>query len=347
MAQAEGGEFCIIRSHKTEPQRDWPEQTGPYAQIILPGIRWALSENRSIAVTSSPARHLATFAPDVVILAGFGMAMWQAHRWCRAHNIPYIVRFDGWAQSDAAFKNLLRAKMRRIMISHANGAIAASQPGKHWFLAHGMAADKISTIPLAPSFSPLPNPVIPEFTQRPYDLLWCGRPTAPKGFTHFLSIASALYQQHAISRICIAGVFARDTAILQAKLSAIGLGDITTILPPTPPHKLAPVYANARLFLLPSLTDAYGVAVVEAMACNTLALASDQVGVAHDVLVAGETMLPLPNPGTENWLTAVKRLLTNPAYRHRHLALQKQAIAHNTPRDIAQQTWQACRAAIG
>jgi glycosyltransferase involved in cell wall biosynthesis len=347
MVQASGGEFRIMRTHKTEPQRDWPDQTGPFSQIIFPGIKLALSENRSIAITSSPARHLAQFAPDVVIVSGFGWAMWQAHHWCRAQNIPYIVRFDGWAQSDAAFKNPLRAKMRCIMISHAKGAIAASAPGKQWFLDHGITADKISVIPIAPSFAPLSREALPDFDQRPYDLLWCARPTAQKGFDHFLSIASALSRQHAISRICIVGVPARNATAIQAKLTALRLGGITTLLAPMPPHKLAPVYASARLLLLPSLNDAYGVAVVEAMVCDTIVVASDQVGVARDVLAAGETMLPLPPLGMENWVTSIKRLLADPAYRNRHLSLQKQAIVRNTPRNIAQQTWQACRAAIG
>ncbi|WP_417844522.1 glycosyltransferase family 4 protein [Thalassospira sp.] len=351
MVQATGGDFCIIRTHKTEPQRNWPQQTGPFSQIILPGIRWALSENRAIAITSSPVVHLAQFKPDIVILAGFGLAMWQAHRWCRTHNIPYIIRFDGWAQSDAVFNNRLRAKMRGVMIRHATAAIAASHPGKQWFLAHGMAVDKISLVPIAPSFAPLPGTAIPKFAQRPYDLLWCGRPTEPKGFVHFLAIAAALYRQGAISRICIAGVPTKDTASFTKKLARAGLCDITTILPPMAPHRLAEIYASARLFLLPSLGDAYGVAVIEAISCRTLVVASDQVGVAHDVLVAGETMLPLPLPfaplGIKGWLTAIKRLLADPAYCDRHLNLQNHAILNVSPQQIARQTWNACRDALG
>jgi glycosyltransferase involved in cell wall biosynthesis len=346
MAQAKGGDFCIIRTHKTEPQRTWPDLTGPFSQIILPGIRLPLGENRAIAVTSSPVRHLARFTPDIVILAGFGLAMWQAHRWCRAHNIAYIIRFDGWARSDAVFVNPMRAKMRQIMIKHASGAMAASQPGKNWFLTHGMATGKIALVPIASSFAPLPDNTLPGFNQRPYDLLWCGRPTKPKGFDHFLSLAAALYRQNAISRICIVGVPAHDNAILQAKLLHAGLCPITTVLPPVPPHHLAALYASARLFLLPSLSDAYGVAVVEAITCQAIALASDQVGVAHDVLVAGETMLPLPDQGLNNWLGPVKRLLTDPAYRDRHLSLQKQAARTITPHLIAQHTWHACQTAI-
>ncbi len=346
-----GGAFRIFRTHKTEPQRHWFDPSGLFSQVILPGIHIPLGENRSLALNVSPAPALTQFGPDIVIIAGFGIAMWQAHKWCRAHDIPYIVRFDGWASSDAAFKNPLRQKMRRDILAHARAGIAASTPGANWFTANGLNANQVAIIPIAPSFKP-PSPANlsarPTLRERPYDLLWCGRPTLAKGFDHFLALATQLAQNQTVHSIAIAGILPQDHAALQGKIQQAGIADITTLIPVIPPGKLADIYGRAKLFFLPSRSDAYGVAVIEAVACGTLALASNQTGCAHDVLIEGETMLPLPtSPDRFNrWITTSTRLLNDPAYAAHHQARQQAAISGNKAQTIARQTFHICQRAL-
>ncbi|WP_133125745.1 glycosyltransferase family 4 protein [Thalassospira marina] len=343
MVEDTGGAFRIFRTHKTEPQRSWPDPSGRFSQIILPGFHIPLGENRSLALTRSPASHLAHFAPDIVLIAGFGPAMWLAHKWCRARNIPYIVRFDGWAASDGAFKNPIRRKMRRDILAHAHAGIAAGTPGADWFIDHGVAADQVSIIPIAPSFHPPSN--LPASTSRPHDLLWCGRPTDAKGFDHFLILAAKLWQSGVVKSIAIAGIGPADFKTVQAKINQAGIGEITTLIPAVPADQLAPIYGRAKLFCLPSRSDAYGVAVIDAISCQTVSLASDQTGCAHDMLVPGETMLPLPSSlaGYDAWVNAATKLLSTPDYYAHHLARQTAAITGNDPENIARQTLVACQ----
>ncbi|RCK48330.1 hypothetical protein TH25_14825 [Thalassospira profundimaris] len=342
--KADGGALRIFRTHKNEPQRNWADPSGLFSQVILPGIHVPLGENRSLALTASPAPSLAQFEPDIVILAGFGSAMWQAHKWCRKYNIPYIIRFDGWAGSDAVFKNPLRNKMRRDILAHAHAGMAASIPGAKWFAANGLKADQIAIIPIAPSFT-LPATDLPVWQHRAYDLLWCGRPTAAKGFDLFLKLAAQLAQNQTVTTIAIAGIAPQDHAAVQAKITQAGIAALSTFIPVVPPGDLARIYGSAKLFVLPSYSDAYGVAVIEAIVCGTVAMASDQTGCAHDVLVNGETMLPQPTSADQlnRWINISTRLLKNPAFRARHLAQQQAAIARNTADTIAAQTLRICQ----
>ncbi|OKH89070.1 glycosyltransferase family 4 protein [Thalassospira sp. TSL5-1] len=342
---ADGGAFRIFRTHKSEPQRNWADPSGLFSQVILPGIHVPLGENRSLALNASPAPSLANFGPDIVILAGFGSAMWQAHKWCRQHDIPYIVRFDGWAGSDAVFKNPIRQKMRQDILTHAHAGMAASTQGANWFTTKGLKADQITITQIAPSFTPPTATDLPVWQHRPYDLLWCGRPTAAKGFDLFLKLAAQLAQNSTVTSIAIAGIAPKDHAAVQAKINQAEIAALTTILTAVSPGALAPIYGSAKLFVLPSYSDAYGVAVIEAIACGTLAIASDQTGCAHDVLVNGETMLPLPTSSSQlnRWIEISTHLLTNPAFRTRHLAQQQAAIANNTADTIAAQTLCICQ----
>ncbi len=79
---------------------------------------------------------------------------------------------------------------------------------------------------------------------------------------------------------------------------------------------VAPVLSVADLFLLPSLSESFGVAAAEAMACGVPVLASD-VGGLGEVIRHGETGYLLPPDDTDSWAYHAVRLLRNPSCRHR------------------------------
>jgi glycosyltransferase involved in cell wall biosynthesis len=60
-----------------------------------------------------------------------------------------------------------------------------------------------------------------------------------------------------------------------ALLRSLSLQDAVLQLPELPRNVLAAVYRKARLLLLPSEREGFGLPLLEAMACGTLALASD------------------------------------------------------------------------
>lgn len=85
---------------------------------------------------------------------------------------------------------------------------------------------------------------------------------------------------------------------------------------------------TASLFLLPSSTEGFGLAALEAQSCGVPVVAS-RVGGIPEVVVEGETGLLFP-PGDVTALTAcVQRLLLDPALRQRLAhAARARAVAH-------------------
>ncbi len=70
------------------------------------------------------------------------------------------------------------------------------------------------------------------------------------------------------------------TTVLTKKLSAIiALSKHVTFLPPSP--DVLKFYAAADAYVGPSLEDAYGLPVLEAMACGLPVLASSHAGVSE------------------------------------------------------------------
>lgn len=328
----------IITTQAGEPQRDWPIATGPYAQTRLPGLALPLGENRVLTFNTGLVASLKSIRPDIVIIAGFGPAQWRAAFWCKANHIPYIVQSDGWTGSERIYANPLRRRVRRYLMSGAAAEIAAGSKGADWFVQSGMEPRRIVIAPIPASFA-VPASIAPPLETRRFDVLWCGRPTFSKGFEDFLCIVARLRDCHSVTGLHIVGIPDDDT-IARKAITRYGLHDISTITAPVTPHRLSAIYQSARLFLLPSHNDAYGVAVIEAMQSGTVALASDRTGCAHDVLVAGETMLPVGK--IDIWVEKCAALLRDNTTWHNTCTTQQTATAHLTAQYAADQMWRAC-----
>ena len=337
-AKSVGGTSHVICTDLDETQHIWARQSAPFSCCSLSALRIPLGENRRLSFNFGVTRELARTAPNVLILSGFGPTMWRAQRWAKKRAIPTVVLFDGWLGSDAAYDNRVRRALRQNMIKQASGFIAASSRSKDWFETFGVPPDQITVSPIPTSFTP--PKATPDFTHRPFDILWCGRTTAAKGFDTFLQIARILKVRKAITKIGIIG--ALNISKVKRKVAEYGLSGITDIHPLLPPERLPGFLTQAKICLYPSHNDAYGVSVIEAVSCGALVLASDAVGCAPDVL-ASEQILP---PDTaSNWATACEELLTNPGKWDHIRAAQSACIATNTADHHARSIWQAVLAA--
>lgn len=334
LASKAGGGLTVICTHRSEPQRNWPNASGDFAHQTLDGLVLPLGENRTFSIPMGTKNALHRASPDTLILNGFGIAQWKAARWAQARNIPTILQFDGWLGSDQSYANPVRNYIRRQMIAMADGFVAASSRGKEWFQQFGARDGDISVAPIPISF-PLPR-TVPGFAERPYDLTWCGRTTKAKGFDVFLKIAADLKKRGIIKRIAIIGC--TDLEQAQSDLSALVLSDAVDLHPQLSPNELPNLLCHSKLCLFPSRNDAYGVGVIEAIACGAVALASPLVGCAPDVLDHSEI---IDTCSFENWVTASQALLTNQTLWQQTRQSQANQIENNKPNHQAETLWQA------
>lgn len=309
--------------------------------MTLPGVRIPLGENRTLAVTFGVTRAVCRKPSDALIMNGFGIAHWQAQKWALKHRIPTVLQFDGWAGSDATYDNPIRRRLRRIMIARSGGFVAASSRGAAWFESHGASPDHISVAPIPASF-PLPDiSANQNLAQRQYDIVWCGRTTVSKGFDLFMRIASELSQAGIAKRIAIVG--STDIKSTTRLTQSSGLGDRVDVFGQLPPDQLPPILTNSKIALFPSRNDAYGVGIIDAIACGAVALASPFTGCAPDIL-RGPEILPIDNP--QDWITACKHLLGKPYLLEDTRLHQARAIANNTPTHHSDTMWQAVHQAV-
>ncbi len=87
-------------------------------------------------------------------------------------------------------------------------------------------------------------------------------------------------------------------------------------------------YLAADLLVLPSLSESWGLAINEAMACSLPVIVSDQVGCADDLVRHGETGLVV-GAGRETELTEAIRQLVRDAPARRHMGQAAERLISN------------------
>ncbi len=111
-----------------------------------------------------------------------------------------------------------------------------------------------------------------------------------------------------------------------------------------PEELLAPLYAGAELFALPSLYEGFGFTPLEAMACGTPVLISAN-GSLPEVCGGGSEMVPALD--ADLWAQRIGALLAAPADRAALIAKGAQHIAKFSWQTAAQQTWAVYRQVAG
>lgn len=251
-------------------------------------------------------------------------AAWFAH-W---RGIPYIIRplghLNRWCMENR------RAALKRLSLRWIEGPILQRATLIHFTCEQerieayevgvsgpaaiaplGIDTTPFQQLPPAETFSNS----YPQ-TQNKVRLLFLSRIDPKKGLDLLLSAFAQLRQSHSDIVLVIAGDGEGEYHTeLKALAKQLNIADDiiwTGFL--TGQTKLAALTA-ADLFVLPSYSENFGIAVVEAMAAGLPVIISDQVGIHHEV-TRGEAGLVTPCQ-VEALSVALQQLIANPAQRQR------------------------------
>ncbi len=105
--------------------------------------------------------------------------------------------------------------------------------------------------------------------------------------------------------------FAAYEADLHALVAAHGLGDAVHFIGTQSRERLAALMRGARIVLVPSHSETFGLIALEAESCGTPVIASAAGGL-REAVVHGETGQLMDSRQPEDWGTAITRLLAKP-----------------------------------
>lgn len=258
---------------------------------------------------------------------------WAAGTLCRRLGVPYFVRPHGtldpvihrrhrwrkrvmelWFQDrllrDAATIHYTSAEEMRLAEPFVHGAPGVVVP-------LGLDLAEYSAPPPAGAF----RRRHPEIGQRPI-LLFLGRLNFKKGLDVLIEAVARVAAAGIDAHLVIAGPDGGMEAAARGWVSSAGLEARTTFTGMlTGADKLA-AFADAALFVLPSLSENFGIAVVEAMACGTPVLVSDRVNIWREIVADGGGLAEAPN--ADSFAAAMTGLLQDEPHR---LAMGRAALA--------------------
>jgi glycosyltransferase involved in cell wall biosynthesis len=239
--------------------------------------------------------------------------------WRLRARMPYVVSLRG---SDVPGYNerlrlldpAFRPLVRRIWRDAAHiSAVSADLRALAWQTEPGLAIDVIANGVDTRRFMPAGHAAR-------HDIMFAGRLIRRKGVTHLLEAYAALGDLAGRPRLLIAGD-GPERGALEALSRRLSIADSVTFLGHLERDRLARVYGEAGIFVLPSLADALPNVVPEAMASGQ-AIVTTATG-ARELLQGNGLVVP---PGDSVALRdALRRYLTDPPLLLRHQHRSRQA----------------------
>jgi len=230
---------------------------GRFMTVPMPGyaqIRVALSPR------FSARRMLDAFQPDIVHIVTEGPIGWSARGWCRARAVPFTTAFHTRFPEYLSVRTGISAErfwpvMRRfhgparaVMVATPSMARELATRGltQTWRWSRGIDHELFNPMGDAlPEYANLPRPI----------LLNVGRVAPEKNLEAFLDLETG-------GTKVVVGDGPGLAEMQRRYPQVLFLGALTG-------ERLAQAYRGADCFVFPSLTDTFGLVVIEALACGT------------------------------------------------------------------------------
>lgn len=331
LAAEPGIELLVLFLGDRDPKRPYRVYANEfrYESKILPH-RDLVVRGRWLALARGVRRELEGFDPSVVILGGWNQpAFWQAAAWARRRRRPVALWIESTLRDERSGARLLEAA-KRALLRRARGFIVPGRASHAYVSSLGVAEDRIVVAPNAPDLRVFGDAVRTARVRRQElraelgidgpCVLYVGRLDPEKDVGMLLSATEQLE-----GTIVVAGAGSLDAELrAQAAPNVRFLGRIER-------DELAPWYAAADVFVLPSRSEQWGMVVSEAAAAGLPIVASEAVGAASDLVDDGVNGFRVPVGDPAALADALRRVVGDEAFRERAGARSLELAAERTP----------------
>jgi len=299
----DGLELAVVSCTRAERNRSWNlPTTKAYRHEILRGIELEVGRRRFAHLNRGIFRTLSRLRPKMIVLTGFYPSMLLGLAWSRLTRTPIALRVDGSA--DDMPRSVYHRLFRPMVLRRCRAVLTCSEKGAAFFRKAGFEDARIFRMPLVPAWDPPSSS--PDFEVRSVDLIWVAEISNPiKNAGFFVEVAKWLNHRRPELTVRVIGRGLDQRAMLDG-LAAAGI-DVRYDEALDWDH-MAEALSDARLLLLPSNREPWGLVCNEALQCGTPCLVSPHVGAANDLVLDGINGRVLPLD-VDRWVIAATELL--------------------------------------
>ncbi len=249
--------------------------------------------------------------PRIVVISGYyDTAAWTAWAWAELHRRPKLL----WAESNRFDYPRRRWKesVKAAFIRRCAAANVYGEANREYLCDLGMPDSRITT-KRAVIDTGLFTCSAPRTGERPYRvLLYVGRFSPEKNLERLLRAWARLVHDRTFppARLALVG-YGPLEAGLRATVGRLRLGNAVEFRGPVRQRELPALYREADALVLPSLREAWGLVVVEGMACGLPVAVSNRCGCARDV-VTEATGLTFDPFSEDDLVAALRNLMSRP-----------------------------------
>lgn len=280
-------------------------------------------ERRFIHIDIGVIKLLRELRPDVVITTGYIPTFLYAFLWAWWRGVPHIVMTDGTLNSERSYSWVHRL-IRRIVFNRSASFIGACQGSLDLFKSYGVTEEKLFKAPLAINNQRFFNQ---NNTEEKVDFIFCGRLIKYKGPLFALEVVAEVSKR--LGRIISIDFVGSGNQEDNLRQRAKELKDYVQVrFHGYATQEVLPAYYKAaKIFLLPSEWDPWGVVGNEACAAGLPVIVSPYAGVAGELVLDGENGF-VRELDLQQWTTAAVDLLSNQALRE-HMGDRAREIVQN------------------
>jgi len=346
LAKHEGIDLKVIFLAETHPTlRQWRVYKDEicFAYEVLPSWRFRVGSS-DFLLHAGLSASLKKFSPDAIICGGYNyVAYWQALMWAGRHRVRFIL----WSESNAQDMRGQRKPVEFLKAHFCKRCDGFVVPGKSAFeylRLLGSPAENIFTAPnavdsilfetQADKVKRQPAPFREKFGLPPRFILFVGRLVPIKGIFCLLEAYAKLERdlRSEVGLVFAGDGVSREELVQRAKRVSPG-----TVCFPGFVHRedLAGLYALAETFVLPTLSEVWGLVVNEAMACGLPVIVSSVAGCLADLVEDGWNGYVVPPGDSDKLSVAINSLVRQPHLKQRMSERSLERIRNYSPEACA------------
>lgn len=300
-------EFTVIFAAENEANRKWGDNSLKFLHVFLKGTKTLAKGDgfNYVHFNWSLWGELNRLSPDFVVLGGLNPVHLLGWFWCLVHQVPFGFLTDGWSYSEKDLGRLHRL-LRKLLYPRAAAMLGPSKKSLQHYASFGVKQEHLFQTHLCANNPVFLNACKP-MSARQHHLLFAGTFTDRKMPLFFAEVCIRIKASIADLNVQIIGSGELESVLLEKLKKA----DITvTYEGYANQQDLPDIYADARLFLFPTLFDAWGVVANEALAAGTPVITTPYSGAADEIVIHEKTGFVL-EPSIADWAEHAIGLLSN------------------------------------
>jgi glycosyltransferase involved in cell wall biosynthesis len=320
----------------------WKERPLPSYASVLPG-GWFYFVRARIHLNAGLFEALEKDRPDVVVVMGYSSLTYQyAMYGLWVKRLPWIFWGEVPGFERRGFLGgVLRWLALRPVACLTHGIAAIGSRAASAYARLGKQARPVWNIPYYCRIDSLlqierhanGTTAVPHF-------LYCGQLVPRKGVDLLVRAFCRLAQDHHDARLTLVGggplresLVAMIPEAIRPRVNFAGFKEA---------HELPTYFAQANVFVLPSLHDGWGVVVNQAVGAGMAVIASDAVGAAVDLVADHENGLIFPSENEAELEASLRFFAEHPDCIHRFGAVSRARAQELDPKQGAERWYRFC-----